>query len=67
MIESKVAPVILEFEFESPGHLVEVQILLFLKCKFWLSRSAGIGVRAGTEILIAFFLGVEDLECKTSS
>ena len=29
MIESKVASVILEFEFESPGHLVEVQILFF--------------------------------------
>ena len=35
MIESKVAPVILEFEFESPGHLVEVQILTEQVCRDW--------------------------------
>ena len=35
MIESKAAPVILELEFESPGHLAEVQILTEPVCGDW--------------------------------
>ena len=32
MTEPKVTPMTLEFEFESPGHLVEVQILIQQVC-----------------------------------
>lgn len=35
MIKSKIAPAILEFEFESPGHLGEVQILTEQVCRDW--------------------------------